>query len=468
MTQGEISAFPVLIAGGGIGGLAAALALSTRGIPSFVLEAAVEFGEVGAGLQISPNGSRILRSLGVGEPLAKQAGRPERLCIHDGISGRLLTALPLGDHVTRRYGAPYYVAERRVLHRLLLETVRARQDVALITGFRLSAFEQQDGSVEASAEDGRAVRGRALIGTDGVRSRVRTALFGVEAGFSGRIAWRATAPLSSCITNDGDVHLWLGPRAHLVHYRCGPSGPFNAVAVVEAQDQTARQSSSLPRGLLSRRAARPSPARGEGNQAAPPPAQVSDRTAPRVGTIPCRGRAECVSIPGEGALHQALDRQESPDRSTVELSRAVYERSFAQWASQPKEILAGFDSWTPWPLMALPPLTRWSIGRTTLLGDAAHPLLPFLASGAVAAIEDAAVLAAQLAGRPDNPERAFQAYEAARIPRLDRIVRGSQRMGEIYHMQGPVRLARNLVLGAMPPALLLARNDWLYGYCAAD
>jgi salicylate hydroxylase len=146
----------------------------------------------------------------------------------------------------------------------------------------------------------------------------------------------------------------------------------------------------------------------------------------------------------------------------------VYERSFAQWASQPKEILAGFDSWTPWPLMALPPLTRWSIGRTTLLGDAAHPLLPFLASGAVAAIEDAAVLAAQLAGRPDNPERAFQAYEAARIPRLDRIVRGSQRMGEIYHMQGPVRLARNLVLGAMPPALLLARNDWLYGYCAAD
>jgi salicylate hydroxylase len=399
MTQGdEMSPLPVLIAGGGIGGLAAALALSQRGIPSFVLEAAVEFGEVGAGLQIGPNGSRILRSWGLGDTLAKQAGRPERLCIHDGVSGRLLTSLPLGDHIARRYGAPYYVAERRLLHRLLLQAVRARPDVALTTSFRLSGFEQQDGTVQASAEDGRAAQGRALIGADGVRSRVRTALFGAEAGFSGRIAWRATAPLSSGVTNDGDVHLWLGPKAHLVHYRCGPSGPFNAVAVVEVQDAAAFPSLGVEGGTPT----------------------------------------------------------------------TVFERSFAQWAPQPKELLARFQSWMPWPLMALPPLARWSAGRATLLGDAAHPLLPFLASGAVAAIEDAAVLAAQLADRPDDPESAFQSYQAARIPRLGRIMRGSERMGDIYHMQGPMRLARNLALRATRPALLLARNDWLYGYCGID
>jgi salicylate hydroxylase len=395
MTEGgDTAGLPVLIAGGGIGGLATALALSRRGVASTVLEAASEFGEVGAGFQIGPNGSHILRSWGLEDALAAEAGRPQRLCIHDGITGRLLTALPLGAYVERRYGAPYYVAERRLIHRLMLNALRARPDVTLATGFRVAGFEERDAAVEAVSEDGRRMAGRALIGADGVRSRVRSQLFGVEAAFSQRIAWRATAPLSSGLANDSDVHLWLGPKAHLVHYRCGPSGPFNAVAVVE--DQGAEP---LPHGF-----------------------------------------------PGEAARPHL--------------------RSFADWAQAAQDRLAPFANWTPWPLMELPPLPRWSAGRVALLGDAAHPLLPFLASGAVAAIEDAAILATQWAKHADHPERALHAYESARIPRLGRIIRGSARMGGIYHMQGPMRLARNLVLAAAPPALLLARNDWLYGYCA--
>jgi salicylate hydroxylase len=446
MTPNGTRALPMLIAGGGIGGLATALALSKRGMASIVLEAAEQFAEVGAGLQIGPNGSRILRSWGLGEALEREAGRPERICIHDGLSGKLLTALPLGAHAERRYGARYYVAERRLLHRLLLGAVRARPNVTLRTGFRLERFEMAGGAVEAVAETGQGATGRALIGADGVRSRVRSALFGVEAGFSGRVAWRATAPLSSGMADDGDVHLWLGPKAHLVHYRCGPQGPFNAVAVIEADAAELTSISgtpNAPRASLTR-----SP---DGARPLPPGERAN---APET-----RGR----EAPGEAGSRQSPTFEEVAKRSAIP---SLHANPFDGWAAAPREIVGRFEQWTPWPLMGLAPLARWSIGPVTLLGDAAHPLLPFLASGAVAAIEDAEMLASQMQTGGQTPETCFLAYERARIPRVRRIVQGSARMGEVYHMQGPMRMARNLALAATPPALLLSRNDWLYGYCA--
>ncbi|WP_088347452.1 MULTISPECIES: FAD-dependent monooxygenase [Rhodomicrobium] len=382
---------PVLIAGGGIGGLSAALALAARGVGVHVLEAEREFSESGAGIQIGPNGSRILIGLGLGDALEAGAVRPEAVILRDGLSGRRLASVPLGREALARYGAPYYVAERRVLHRMLLDAASRSPQIQLSTGIRLTACREQGRGIAAGSDDGREIEGRALVAADGVHSRLRSILFGRAPVFSGRNAWRATAADAKSLAASGDaVNLWLGPDAHMLHYRCGPGGPVNAVAIV-------------------------------GGEAA----------SPGWGT---RGDT------GELARH------------------------FSGWADEPLRILAGFKDWMRWPLLELAPMRRWSRGAATLMGDAAHVLMPFLASGAVMALEDAATLAAEMARTPDDPAEAFRAYEQRRMARVGRVRRASARMGEIYHMSGAMRLARNLTLGAAPERLLSARNDWLYGY----
>ena len=192
----------------------------------------------------------------------------------------------------------------------------------------------------------------------------------------------------------GQVQLWLGPKAHLVHYLCDPNGPLDAVAVT-----------------------------------------AGDAASPGWGT--------------EGDTGQLM-------------------AAFDGWAEAPRRILARFGGWTIWPLLKLPPLPRWTTGAVTLLGDAAHPLMPFLASGAVMAIEDAEVLARRIGARGRRRHFRFSSYETRRMPRTRHVQRASARMGEIYHMSSAMRLARNLTLGAMPQNLLLKRNDWLYGYCADE
>ena len=385
---------PLLIAGGGIGGLSAALALARRGIRVRLLEAEAEFSESGAGIQIGPNGSRLLRSWGLGEALEACGGRPRAIHIHDGLTGAQLASIPLGNDAESRYGAPYYVAERRVLHRLLLDAVRAAPQAEITPSFRLAELQSSGATVRALSTDRREVTGRALIGADGVHSRVRSLFFGGSpAIFSGRNAWRATAPAEGTAEagGDADVHLWIAPRAHLVHYRCRPGGPLNVVAVV-------------------------------GGEAA----------SPGWGT------------PGEAE------------------QLAGY---FDGWAEPPRRLLQRFSNWMNWPLMTVPALASWAQGTVTLLGDAAHPIMPFLASGAVMAIEDAAVIAAELGGGGDIAA-AFSRYERRRMPRLARVQRASTRMGEIYHMSGAMRLARNISIAALPGWHLLSRNDWLYGYRA--
>jgi salicylate hydroxylase len=137
---------------------------------------------------------------------------------------------------------------------------------------------------------------------------------------------------------------------------------------------------------------------------------------------------------------------------------------FTDWPAAAKTMLSCFSGWIKWPLMYRPPLDRWSQNAVTLLGDAAHPPLPFLASGSVMAIEDAEVLATEIAYSPDDLAAAFQRYEGRRVPRTNRIVAASARMGEIYHMGGLMRLARNAALTFMPEGILLKRYDWLYGF----
>jgi len=386
---------PVLIAGGGIGGLAAALALGRRGVPVHVLEAEAGFSGTGAGIQIGPNGSRILRALGLGEALQASAAQPEAIIIKDGLSGRQLAAIPLGGEAENRYGAPYYVAERRALHRLLLDAASQRREVRISTDFKLVAFRKGVEGLAALSDDGREFAGRALIGADGIHSRLRSILFEAAPVFSGRNAWRATAPADHLAPANGNtVNLWLGPRAHLVHYSCGPAGRMNAVAVTSG----------------------------------------------------------AAASPGWGTRGDPL-----------ELSGF-----FADWTDEPLRMLNTFDEWMTWPLLEMAPLPNWGNASVTLLGDAAHPLMPFLASGAVMALEDAETLAAEMVDAAPNIQTAFRRYEQRRMPRVGRVQRQSAKMGEIYHMSGAMRLARNLTLTVSPPALLLARNDWLYGYRIGD
>ena len=385
---------PLLIAGGGIGGLSAALALARRGVRVRLLEAEPEFSESGAGIQIGPNGSRLLRSWGLGDALEALAGRPDAIHIHDGLTGARLASIPLGNHAEKRYGAPYCVAERRVLHRLLLDAVRAAPRAEITPSFRLEELHISGAAVTAFSADNREAAGRALIGADGVHSRVRRLFFDGEPAFSGRNAWRATASGDSVdyAGHDDDVHLWIAPRAHLVHYRCGPSGPQNAVAVV-----------------------------------------MGEAASPGWGT------------PGDAQQLAGF---------------------FDDWASLPRRLLGCFSNWMSWPLMTVPALASWTHGPVTLLGDAAHPIMPFLASGAVMAIEDAEVLAAEISQGIGDIPAALRRYERRRMPRLARVQRASARMGDIYHMSGAMRLARNISMSALPGRHLLSRNDWLYGYRA--
>lgn len=386
---------PVLIAGGGIGGLSTAIALAKCGIRSLVLEAAQTFSESGAGIQIGPNGVHVLQSWGLGRALAEHAARPERIAIGDGLSGRELASVPLGQRAKTRYGAPYYVTERRFLHRILLQRAASTNDIAIETGFQLADLRQHETGVTVTASDGRSIAGTALVGADGVHSKVRQRLFGALPHYSGRNAWRATAPLDSGTTGaESAVRLWMAPNAHLVHYSCGREGPLNAVAVTSGP----------------------------------------------------------AASPGWGTAGNIDDLH----------------GAFARWGAIPRGILDRFGDWMTWPLLELAPLPGWTRGRIALLGDAAHPLMPFLASGAVMAIEDAAALAAALAAAEGDIEGAFRAYETRRIPRTRRVQQASARMGEIYHMRGAMRQARNLVLSSMPESVLMRRNDWLYGYCALD
>lgn len=385
---------PILIAGAGIGGLSVAIALARRGMAVHVLEAESEFAEVGAGLQIGPNGCHILATWGLAEKFAAISVHPRTLVIRDGKNSRCLATMPLGDEIERRHGAPYATTERRRLYALLLETARSMDGVTITPSFRVESITNFRTPVVATASDGRTVEGHALICADGARSRLRTQMFGGAPAPSGKVAWRATAKLSEVpsLIDEQSVSIWIAPNAHLVLYLCGPNGPVNAVAVVDFA------------GVAKR---------GNANDAYENAASVPD---------------------------------------------------FTKWPTAAKSILSYFSGWIKWPLMYRPALDRWSQNAVTLLGDAAHPPFPFLASGAVMAIEDAEVLAAELAYSPDDPAAAFQRYEGRRVPRTNGIVAASAQMGEIYHMDGFLRLLRNAALTIMPDSFLLSRYDWLYGF----
>jgi len=382
----------VLIAGGGIGGLAAAIALGRRGIATEILERSHFTEETGAGIQLGPNATRALAALGVLDVIEPHAFRPEAILIYDGISGRRLSSVPLGTHAEQRYGAPYLTLHRADLHAGLRAVAQSLAPAVLRPGFELTAVDAQSGDVVARAADGSEAKGASLIGADGLWSKVRSLIMPkANLRFTGATAWRARLPRGS-LPSPFDapvVGLWLRPGSHLVHDPVRGGEELNIVAVTE-------------------------------------------------------GGAERRGWNQAGAVETLL-------------------ASFTRWTKDSKSLLERAASWRSWSLYRLAPLRRFGAGRIALLGDAAHPVLPYLAQGAALAIEDALTLAACIDASPGDPPFAIRRYEDLRRPRVARVQRLSRRLGRLYQLRGAMRVARNLILERRSEETALRRFDWLYG-----
>ncbi len=382
----------VILAGAGLGGLTLALALGRVGIESTVVEQADGFGEVGAGLQLSPNAMRALAYLGLEAPVRAVAFAPEAAEVRDRKSGRLRLRNTLGAAAEARWGAPYLQVHRGDLHAILLDAVRRTGGTAFRLGVRVMGVE--DGAVILA--NGERLRADVVVGCDGVRSQVRAALWGDRpARFTGQVAWRGVVPAERLPAHliKPIAQVWTGQGRHFVCYPVRGGSLINFIGVTEEN----------------------------------------------------RWRLESWSEPGDkGALADA----------------------FADWPEPARALIAATDAVWRWALYDRPPLPRWSKGRTTLLGDAAHPMLPFLAQGAAMAIEDAVVLADRLAlGGP--AEDALRRYEAARRPRTAKVQGWSRRNAVLFHLPGPVAagvFGAASVLDALKPGGAAERFDWLYGY----
>jgi salicylate hydroxylase len=390
----------VVVAGAGIGGLTAALAIARHGYRVVVLEQAERLEETGAGIQLSPNASRVLVALGLHQHLtAAQASMPEELVVANARNGRVLARATLGFDIRRRYGAPYWVIHRGDLQAVLQEAVEAHPDISLRLGCRADDFAAHGNGVTVAAHAGQETieeQGIALIGADGLWSRLRGRL-GHEAAprFTGYTAWRALVPADAvaCELSMPAVNLWLGRDGHVVYYPVKGGCLINVVAIV--RDDWREPGWSAP-GL-----------RGE---------------------IEARFEAR-------------------------------------GWRGPPRAIIAAAERWSKWALCDCAPLSRWGRGAVTLLGDAAHPMLPYLAQGAAMAIEDAAELGACMA--EGDPAQALRRYEGRRMARTARAQREARRNGAIYHMRGIGGLARSLAIAAMGGGGLLSHYDWLYAWTPA-
>jgi len=385
----------IVIAGAGIGGLTAALALTRAGFRAVVLEQAARLEETGAGIQLSPNATRVLFDLGLGERLRPLAVAPEAIRVVNGASGRDIVRVPLGLTAAQRYGAPYWVIHRADLQAVLAITIAESPDVTLRLGTRVENFAVHQHGITVEARDAQGLRdeqGIALIGADGLWSTLRTRLGERRAPrFARRTAWRAVVPAAGLTDEfrESVTGLWLGRDAHLVHYPVKGGREINIVAIV--RDDWHEPGWSAP------------------------------------------GRQ------GELATR------------------------FAGFAPQARALIAVPDRWQKWALFDRRPGRPRTRDPVTLIGDAAHPMLPFLAQGGAMAIEDAAVLASCL-GRDEDVVRALRTYERTRRTRVARAQREARRNSWRYHLSGPLGFARNAVLSALGGENLLRSYDWLYGW----
>ena len=391
MTRTARNTRPVAIAGGGIGGLACALALARKGFRSIVLEQAREFGEVGVGLQVAPNALSVLDALGVGEAAKRHALLIERLLMMDGVTAEEVANVPLDRRFEARFGNPYAVAHRAHIHGPLLDACRAHELIELRTDSRVMDFAAEGPGVAVTLEGGTRVGAAALVGADGVYSNVRKRI--VDDGDplpAGAIIFRATIPIADMPKDLQHPYptFWAGPDWHMIYYPISDWSMFNlGCTVVTGQDR-----------LL----------------------EAEDFTPDKV-------------------LPYFADRCEIPDRVLH------IPKSFRRFAIVHRE-----------------PVENWTVGAATLLGDAAHPMVQYLAQGAAMALEDAICLGNAADEADGDFAKAFQRYQDIRIVRTARAQISSMMMSKINHAKGVERKVRNSLFEGRTTEEFYDRLAWLY------
>jgi salicylate hydroxylase len=386
----------VIVAGAGIGGIAAALSLSQLGLRVTVLEQAAELGEIGAGLQLGPNAFAALDALGVGDRVREHAVFTDRLVMMDAVDCSTVATFEVGDAFRARFGNPYAVIHRADIHTAILEQVRAIPNIELVTSCRIESIGQDAEGVTVTDSSGRRFQADYLIGCDGVKSVARELVVGDGVRVSGHVVYRAVVPVDAmpeALRMNAPV-VWAGPNCHLVHYPLRGGEQYNLVVTFHSREQETWG--------------------------------VSD-----------------------GSKEEVLSY-------------------FTGIADLPRQLLHMPSNWRRWSTADRDPVDNWTRGRITLLGDAAHPMMQYLAQGACMALEDAVTLGAAVRHCDYGMEAAFALYQRSRITRTARVVLSVREMGRLYHAAGVERLVRNDLWKGRTASGYYDALAWLYGWNAAN
>jgi len=383
---------PILISGGGIGGLITGYALARQGFPVRLFEQSPEFREVGAGIQLGPNIFRVLEKIGLKDAVLADAHRPPAQEMRDALTGKLIVRIPLEEAFFQRFGEPYAVTHRADIHGTFLKACQNSNLVTLETSRRVDSFEDTGKGVTVTLENGQKAEGRALIGCDGMWSKIRERIVGDgKPRVSGHIAYRAVLKRED-VPKDlwrPEVVLWAGPRTHLVHYPLRRGELYNLVAVFHS------------------------------------------------------------------------DHYE--EGWNAEGSKDLLWQHFKGQCPEVLRMLERIETWRMWVLCDREPVKNWTLGRVTLLGDAAHPMLQYLAQGACMATEDAVLLAEKARAHPDDLPAAFNAYTQDRYLRTARVQIMARVYGDFYHARGVTAELRDITLSGRTPQQSYDGIAWLYG-----
>ena len=376
----------IAIVGGGIAGLATAIALGGPERRIHILERASMIEEHGAGVQLGPNALRAARALGIWDRLSPKLFAPAGLQIMDALTGDRIRRFCFGPKFEARFGAPYALAHRRDLIDVLRDAALATAGVELLTGHQVKKLHFKDEAPVLALADGSSMCPQAVIGADGIGSAIRQSLLedGRPAAHACTI-YRAMIPRITATALPSDVVLWLYPGGHVVHYPIAGGQQMNLVAIAVG-----------------------GPAIGDG------------------------------SCPADEVL-----------------------ACFPAMSADLRYILGLAPAWTRWPATDRAPAVVWGRAATTLIGDAAHPMLPYLAQGAATALVDAVTLGRCASAEPEI-SAAFRRYEALRKDHTARLQRLSRRQGEVYHLEGWRANLRNRALAIVPESLFFSRIGWVY------
>lgn len=384
----------VVVVGGGIGGMAAALGLAQLGHHVTVLEQAHEIGEIGAGIQLGPNAFTAMDALGCGEGGRRRAVYTDRMVMTDAVSETEVASILTDEAFRKRFGNPYAVIHRADIHLSVYEQVQKQPNVRVLTNTRVEKIDIGEDGVVLHDQNGKRYDAAAAIGADGGRSVLRRTLVGDRHRVSGHVVYRAVVPKDEMPADLrwNAAAIWVGPDCHLVHYPLRGGQEYNLVVTFHSRD----------------------------------PEEWGVK---------------------EGSPEEVLSY-------------------FTEIGAKPRELLSKPKSWKRWATADRDPVEKWGIGRTTLLGDAAHPMLQYLAQGACMALEDAVTLREAMRRAGDDFMSGFRLYESKRVARTARVVLSAREMGRLYHAKGVERLVRNSLWKGRTQTQFQDALAWLYGWTA--